>query len=190
MDALGDPPGHLQGLLPQVYDELRRLARYHRRAWRDPRTPSTNSVVHETYLRLKDHAADCRSRGQFFALASRVMRSVLVDAVRRRHRKKRCADGGEVALEAAAPASEPRGEDVLALDEALSELWRTDPGLAQVVECRFFGGLTVEETAEAVGLSTATVKRRWEAARARLQRHLRPAEPERPRPALPKALAP
>lgn len=172
---LGDgDPTVMRRLLPLVYEELRRLAGSHRFSWRDrPRTPSTTSVVHEAYLRLVDQSGvDWRSRDQFFALASRAMRSVLVDNARAHDARKRGGDRRRVPLEDGALVSEERREELIALDDALDELEREDPRLVRIVECRFFAGLTVEETAQALGVSPSTVKRGWRLARSWLYRKM------------------
>lgn len=167
-------PDALERLLPLVYGELRRLASHHRRRFRDERSPGTSSLVHEAYLRLADATrVDWRSRGQFFCLASRAMRSVLIDNARRYSRRKRAGDKRPFPLDEATLVSQARGEELLALDEALGRLEALDGRRARVVECRFFGGLTVEETAEALTLSPATVKRDWDEARAWLYAELR-----------------
>lgn len=165
----------LDRLLPLVYEELQRLARHHRYRWGPPdrRAPGTTSLVHEAYARLVDlDRVQWECRGQFFAVASRAMRSVLIDNARWHAREKRGGDRREVPLEEAPLVSSQRGAELLDLDEALDRLEREDPRLARIVECRFFGGLTIPETAEAVEVSEATVKRGWNLARAWLYREL------------------
>lgn len=135
--------------------------------------------MHEAYLKLVNQThIDWQSRGQFFAIASKAMRSVLVDNARHWQRLKREGARERVELEEGMLVSEARSEEVLALDGALERLNSADARLATIVECRFFGGLTVEETAAALGLSPATVKRDWVAARTWLYRELneRPAD--------------
>jgi RNA polymerase sigma factor (TIGR02999 family) len=161
--------------MPLVYDELLRLARAHRARLGDGRAPGTASIVHEAYVRLADQdRIDSESRAQFFALASRVMRSVLVDNARWHQRKKRGGGADAVPLDEELLVSESRSEDLLAIDEALVRLESRDERLGRIVECRFFGGLTVDETAEALGVSSASVKRGWNLARAWLYRDLEP----------------
>jgi RNA polymerase sigma factor (TIGR02999 family) len=160
-------------LLPLVYDELRRIARRHLVRERRQRTLSTTGLVHEAYLKMVDQAqVPLRSRSYFFAAAARAMRQVLVDAGRRRGRLKR--GGGAEALDVG--DLEVAGDDFSAglrdLDEALDRLAAEFPRQARVVECRFFGGLSVEETADALALAARTVKRDWALARAWLYREL------------------
>ena len=163
----------LDDVFPAVYEELRRVAHRHLRGERPGHTLGTTALVHEAYLELAklDHV---RWPGHAYVLAaaSRAMRRILVDwAVARRAQKR----GGGVAAEplddAVAMAVE-RGDDLLALDEALDRLTAVSERSARVVECRFFGGMSVEETAEALGTSPATVKRDWTTARAWLNREL------------------
>ena len=161
----------LDELMPLVYEELRGLARAHRH--RNRAHVGTESLVHEAYLRLVRVELDSRDRAQFFALASKAMRSLLIDHARRSRRKKRGGDQlqSDVDLDALpdhSVFSVQRAEDLIALDQALDGLGAEDPELRDIVECRFFGGLSVEETAQALELSTATVKRRWAAAKLRL----------------------
>src|SRR5690606_4625849 len=163
-------------LLRAVYDELHRLARSQRRYERPDHTLNTTALVHEAYLKLLGPShRSFDNRAHFFSAAARAMRQVLVDYARARRRDKR--GGGQQALPLSALASDPsdpnlltdeRAAEILDLDEALHRLARLDARQAQVVECRYFGGLSVEETAEAMGVSEATVKREWRTARAGL----------------------
>lgn len=165
----------LDELLPLVYDELRRLARSHRISWRRDglKAPGTGSLVHEAYLKLIDQSrVDWQSRAQFFFLASRVMRSLLVDNARHHQRQKRGGRQEQVDLTEPMLVSYQRSESLLALDAALERLSEDDARLGEIVVCRFFGGLTVEETAEALDVSSATVKRGWRVARTVLFREL------------------
>ncbi len=163
----------VDGLVPVVYEQLRELAHRQLRREMAPRTLDTTGLVHEAYLKLVDLArVPQASRAYFFAAAAQAMRQVLIDAARRRGRQKR--GGGQ--------AAEPWSDELVAvdefavelldLDEALRRLARDYPRQAQVVECRFFGGLSVEETASALELSERTVKRDWALARAWLYREL------------------
>lgn len=160
-------------LFEAVYAELRRIARRQRAAAAPSATLSTTALVHEAYLKLSGEARwTVEDRRHFFALAARAMRHVLVDHVRRRGRLKR--GGGALALELEAEeiAAPDRGEELVALDDALGRLESVEPELAQLVEWRFFAGLSVEEIAELVGVSDRTVKRRWRSARAFLYQDL------------------
>lgn len=164
----------IDALLPLVHAELRRIATRHMRHERPDHTLQPTALVNEAYLRLVDQRdVAWQNRAHFLAVASRVMRRVLVDHARARTTAKR--EGGlRVELEAADVAGSGGDVDLLALDEALGRLSRMDPRLAQVVESRYFGGLTTRETAEAMQISTATVEREWVAARAWLRRELAP----------------
>ena len=157
----------LATLLPLVYDELRRIARGQMRRERPGQTLNSTGLVHEAWLRLSasSHLAP-HNRAHFLAIAANVMRQILVERARARHAAKRGGHRERVTLnEAVLPGPEP-DLDVLALDAALERLAALDPEQAQLVELRYFGGLSVEETAEALGISPATVKRRWTSARA------------------------
>ena len=166
----GDATGRL---MDAVYQELRSIAeRIGPNRPEDTLTPT--ALVHEAYIKLVDQdRLDFDGRAHFFGAAARAMRQVMVDGARRRQRAKR--GGGERPLRLGtsleAPAAQ-RPEPLLALDEALVRFERIDPRAARVVECRYFAGLTIEETAEALGLSASTVKREWTAARAWLHREL------------------
>lgn len=161
--------GALRELFPLVYDELRRIAR-HRRPAGPGATVSTTELVHEAYLRLFDQThLDFNDRRHFFAVAAMAMRQIVVDRARRRSALKRGGGAVRVDLDDAPLASHDAVEDILSLDEALRRLEEMDPRLARVVELRFFGGLSVEETAEVIGLDPRTVKRDWRKARALLQ---------------------
>ena len=168
----GGPDG-LDHVFPAVYEELRRVAHRHLRGEHPGHTLGTTALVHEAYLELAklDHV---RWPGQAYVLAaaSRAMRRILVDyAVARRAQKR---GGGAIAepLDDAVAMAVSRGDDLVALDEALDRLTAVSERYARVVECRFFGGMSVEETAEALGTSPATVKRDWTTARAWLNREL------------------
>lgn len=173
-------------LLALVYGELRQMARRHRAQWR--RTPlGTQSLVHEAFIKLVDQTTvQWSSRGQFFAIASKAMRSILIDNARHYLRLKREGGRERVELDEGMLVSAARSEELIALDVALDKLRAADARLGALVECRFFGGLTIEETAEALGTSPATVKRDWAAARTWLYRELHGSgvPPEPPGPAL------
>jgi RNA polymerase sigma factor (TIGR02999 family) len=167
-------------LVPLVYEELRLLARRQRRRWRGDETLDTTALMHEAYLRLVDQSApQWTSHPHFLAVASRAMRQVLLDYAKRRHAAKRGGARRQVSLEeveeallAGGELGEAHSEALLAVEEALCRLERDDPLNARIVECRFYGGLTIEDTAEALAISPATVKRRWSLAQARLYRDL------------------
>lgn len=171
-----DAGGHravLEQLLPLVYGELKVLARANRYRWSGNRTPGTTSLVHEAYLKLAGQShGSYANRRQFYALASRAMRSIVVDNARWHGRQKRGGGGAAVELDESMLVSAERADELLAIDEALTRLEHREPRLARIVECRCFGGLSVEETAEALALSPATIKRGWSLARAWLYREL------------------
>src|SRR5262245_45386756 len=170
--AAGDAAA-LGQLLPRVYGELRRIARIRLRRERSGHTLAATDLVHEAYLKLLPvERVDWQSRAHFFAIASRAMRNVLVDHAVRRGAAKRGAGVTALALEEHDAASEQPLDDLIALSEALTRLEQLDARQAQVVECRFFGGLTLEETAEALKTSPATVSRDWTFARAWLHNEL------------------
>jgi RNA polymerase sigma factor (TIGR02999 family) len=165
----------LDRLIPLVYDELHALAsRQLAREWRHDRLQTT-VVVNETYMKLfGQREVDWQNRGHFFAIAAQLMRRILVDHARRERRDKRGGDAVRVDLDDAsvATASAVDAVDALALDGALQKLEQLDPDQATVVELRFFGGLTVEETAAALGISATTVKREWALAKGWLHQEL------------------
>jgi RNA polymerase sigma factor (TIGR02999 family) len=165
----------LDRLIPVVYAELHALAsRQLAREWRHDRLQTT-AVVSEAYVRLfGQRAIDWQNRGHFFAIAAQLMRRILVDHARRERRSKRGGDGTPVALdEGIASAPNPvDAVDALDLDRALARLEQMDPDAARIVEMRFFGGLTIEETAAALNISIATVKRDWAIAKGWLYREL------------------
>jgi RNA polymerase sigma factor (TIGR02999 family) len=162
----------LDRLTPIVYDELHRLARRYMRHERPGHSLQTSALVNEAYLRLVDYERmEWQNRAHFFAVSAQLMRRILVDHARRRNLKR---GGGveHVVLEEAAVVGGGQGSDLVALDDAMNTLAQIDPRKVQVVEMRFFGGLSVEETAEVLKVSTITVKRDWRAARAWLYREL------------------
>ena len=166
----------LERLLPIVYDELRRVARARLRAERPGHTLQATALVHEAYLRLTGPAgASPRTRTQLFAMAARLMREILVDHARKKYARKRGGDVTIVALDAAFPEPQESPVDVLALDEALTELTALDPRLCRVVELKCFAGLTISEAATALDVSTATVERDWTVAKAWLHQRLSPS---------------
>jgi RNA polymerase sigma factor (TIGR02999 family) len=169
----------LDQLFPRIYEELQLLARRQRRRWEGDYTMNTTALVHEAYLKLVGRQTlDVRGRGHFFALASQAMRHILCNYGRGRRAQKRGGAQPVVSLDVegdvqvAAPESEPDGDLLDSLDRGLSALERVHPRPARVVECRFFGGLTVEETAAALEISPRTVKRDWRFAQAWLKNEL------------------
>ena len=170
----------LDRLVPLVYDELHAIASRHMARERTGSVQPT-SLVNEAYLKLVDQRrVEWENRAHFFAIAAQVMRRILLDHARRRLRGKRGGGAVRVELtEIGVPDAGVDPVDVLAIDRALTELQRLDPDQARIVELRFFGGLTVEETAAVVGSSAATVKREWAVAKAWLYRSLTASRPER-----------
>ena len=160
-------------LLPLVYDELHRIAHRHLALEHVGHTLVTTALVHEAYLRLVDQTrVRWVDRSHFFAVAARVMRRVLVDYARRYRAAKRGAGARPVDLDAVEVPLAERSESLIALDEALERLADLNPRLSRIVECRFFAGMTEEETAEALGVTERTVRRDWVKARGWLSREL------------------
>jgi len=173
--------GAFDAVLPLVYDELHELAKRQRRRWNGDDTLNTTALVHEAYLRLADQSTpNWSSHPHFLAVASIAMRQILLDNAKRKHAAKRgggleqmpiqehdgtMKDGGDVAA--------ADSETIIALEESLRRLEAHSPELGRIVECRFFGGMTVEDTAAALGVSPATVKRRWSMAQAWLYTDLK-----------------
>ena len=169
-------PQALERLTPVVYDELRRLARHHMRAERSNHTLQATAVAHEAFLRLIQADVALQDRTHFFALASRLMRRVLVDHARSRARIKRSA-GTKEQLSVDTDVSMTTNFDVVALDEALESLVQLEPRLAQVIELHYFGGLTYDQIAEAAGASASTVHRDIRLARAWLLNEMGSSRP-------------
>ena len=162
----------LQALMPVVYDELRRVAHRYLRNERSDHTLRSTELVHEAYLRLVDQQpSELENRAHFFAVAARLMREILVDYARSRRAIKR-GYGCKVTLDEAVALPQKRDLDLLVLDDALNELCRLDPQQARIVELRFFGGLSIDETSGVLKVSSATVKRDWATARAWLFREM------------------
>jgi RNA polymerase sigma factor (TIGR02999 family) len=163
----------LEELTPLVYEELRKQATRYLRRERPGHTLQTTALIHEAYLRLVDaRDVDWQSRAHFFAIAANLMRRILVDHARRRDAGKRGGDQVRLPLDEALAVADETDVDLLAIDEALDRLAAIDPQQARVVELRFFSGLSVEETAMALGVSPKTVKRDWAVARAWLRREI------------------
>jgi len=171
----GDPEPFKEAV-PILYKELRRLAKRYLRKERIDHTLQTTGLVHEAYLRLRSvegKGMPWRSRGHFYATAAQMMRRILVDYAKHRGRTKRGGLLRKVPLNQATDVLAPADLDLVALDAALDELAALDPQQGRIVELRYFGGLTIEETADALSLSPATVKREWAFARTWLYRRLR-----------------
>jgi RNA polymerase sigma factor (TIGR02999 family) len=169
----GDPHAAEQ-LLPLVYDELRQLARQKLAREQPGQTIDATGLVHEAYLRLIGPASENRwkDRGHFFAAAAGAMRHILVDRARRKRRDKHGGGRKRISLDDATPAPPAAGEDLLALDNALTRLAADDPDAAAVVQLRYFAGLSVEQAAESLGMSRAAAYRHWTFARAWLRQQL------------------
>lgn len=163
----------LDQLMPIVYAELRQLASRYLGGERPGHTLQPTALVNEAYLRLVDQSSlQWQNRAHFFAVAARMMRHILVDYARARHNAKRGGRAVKVTLDEAAEVSTERTAEMVALDDALTELSEFDQRKSQIVELRYFGGLSVEETAEALNVSPGTVMREWTLAKAWLRREL------------------
>jgi RNA polymerase sigma factor (TIGR02999 family) len=161
-----------EALLPQVYDELRRVARYQLRGERPGHTLQSTALVHEAYLRLAaQEPRKLENRAHFIAIAAQLMRQILVDYARNRKAGKRSYEC-KITLDEGVDVPQKRDLDLLVLDDALRELSRLDPQQGKIVELRFFGGLSIEETSQVLEISPATVKRDWATARAWLYREM------------------
>jgi RNA polymerase sigma factor (TIGR02999 family) len=170
--SAGDP-GAVAGIFPIVYDELRKLAHHYLAREAPGRTLATTELVHEAYLRLIDASrVEWTNRAHFMGIAATAMRRILVDRARARRSLKRGGPRLPIPLDAIELAGEDRAELVVSLDEALDRLRLLDERQARVVECRFFGGMTEEETAEAIGIGLRTAKRDWVKAKSWLYQEL------------------
>lgn len=168
----GDP-GALEKLTPLVYGELKRLATRYLRRERSEHTLQSTALVHEAYLRLIDQRQiQWQNRAQFYGIAAEMIRRILIDHARGRQAVKRGDGAIRLTLDDALATPGQRDLDLVALDDALSDLGRLDPRQGRLVELRFFAGLSIEESAEVLGISPATVKREWSAAKAWLYREL------------------
>ncbi|MGH9935201.1 MAG: sigma-70 family RNA polymerase sigma factor [Blastocatellia bacterium] len=169
----------LEQLAPLVYSELRRLARRHLGRERQGHTLQTTALVHEAYIRLIDQQeVRWQNRAHFFAIAAQMMRRILVDYARARNYAKRGGGAQMVSLDEAMEVSDERAADVIALDDALAALAGLDQRKSRIIELRFFGGLSIEETAEVLGLSPGTVMREWTFAKAWLRREIDKGGPD------------
>lgn len=163
----------LDQLIPVVYEELRQIARRYMKRSGPGQTLQTTALVNEAYLRLiRQDSIEWRDRAHFFAVAAQVMRHLLVDRARARQTQKRGGAAYHVTIDEAAVASKDQTLELLALDQALTRLAAFDPRKSRLVELRYFGGLSAEETAEVLGVSEITVKREWSKAKAWLYREL------------------
>jgi RNA polymerase sigma factor (TIGR02999 family) len=163
----------LKAVVPLLYEDLRRVAHQYLRKARPGHTLQTTALVHEAYLRLEQyHRAQFQNRTHFVAICALLMRQILIGHERTRRAAKRGAGGQKVTLDDANEMIRGRPVDLLALDDALTGLARLDPQQSRIVELRFFGGLSIEETGEVLGLSAATVKRHWSTARVWLRREM------------------
>ena len=170
--ARGDETA-LDQLIPLVHDELRRLARRHMAGERAGHTLQATALVNEAYLRLIEvNQVRWQNRAHFFAISAQLMRQILVDYARKRRSRKRGGDVRQVFLDEEMIVSEERAANVVALDDALKSLAEIDPRKSQIVELRFFGGLSIEETAEVLAVSPGTVMRDWTLAKAWLRREI------------------
>lgn len=175
MAASGGDKDALDRLLPIVYAELHRIAHRQLAHERANHTLDTTALVHEAYMKLADlDRIQWQGRAHFFALSARLMRQILVDYAVKRKAQKRGGGRVQVSLEKVTLVSDARAEDLVVIDQALTQLESQDERMCRVVECRFFGGLSIAETAEVLKVSPATVKRDWDMARAWLSRELKP----------------
>ncbi len=178
--ASGDESA-LSALTPLVYSELRRLAASYLRSEEPGHTLQPTALVHEAFLRMMgSHAPNCQNRSDFYGVAARLMRQILIDHARTRHAAKRGGHTVHLSLEEDLVCSHTHEAGLLALDEALDRLAAVDPRKSQVVEMRFFGGLSVEETAEALKISEVTVRRDWQFSKVWLFRELREEKSDPP----------
>ena len=166
--------GALDELAPQIYRELKKLAKSYLRRERAGHTLQPTALAHEAFIKLIDQRdVRWRNRAHFFGIAAQAMRRILVDHARARFAEKRGSGGAVVSLDEAIDVSDPRADQLIALDEALKRLAQFDPNKGRVIELRYFGGLTLEETAEVLGVSRATVVREWRMAKAWLYGELK-----------------
>jgi len=171
LDSSAGDKEALDRLMPVVYQELRRLAHHYMRHERAGHTLQTTALVNEVYLRLIDYRKmDLHNRTHFFAMAAQVMRRVLIDHARSRNVAKRGGRADKISLDEAAIVSEERSAELIAVDDALMELEAWDARKSKIVALRFFGGLSIEETAEVLEISPTTVQREWRSAKAWLYR--------------------
>lgn len=168
----------LEQLLPLVYNELRRLAAGYLRREREDHTLQPTALVHEAYLRLLGQEVEWKNRAHFFGVAANMMRRILVDHARQHQAEKRGSGDVKIALDEAINLSSERAADLLALDDALTALAEFDPQKSRMIELRYFAGLSVEETAQVLGISIATFSRQWKTTKAWLYREITKTTPE------------
>lgn len=175
LNSLGSDPNSIDEILPIVYDELRRLASSQLRKERAGHTLNTTALVHEAYLKLVNHPpkGNWDGRRHFFGVAARAMRQILVNYARNKTRQKRGGKSIPQQFDEGIFMSDSKAEDLIALDEALSILEKMNERQGKVIECRYFAGYNIDETAEILNVSTATVKRDWASARAWLHSKMR-----------------
>ena len=171
MAAAGGDPEAMDEVFVSVYPRLRKIARARRRSWHGNPTLNTTALIHEAYLKV-GRSSRFASRGHFFATASKAMRQVLINYAEQQRAAKRGGGGHDVTLVEGSAVSEDTVDEIIILDQALSRLEALSKRQSQVVECLFFGGLSIAETAEALEISPATVKRDWSTARAWLYREM------------------
>jgi len=171
----------LEALTPLVYAELRRLAAGYLRNESPGHTLQPTALVHEAFIRLAGHAPDCENRSQFYGVAAHLMRQILIDHARTRRAVKRGGGCEHLSFDGDLVVSPERDADLVALDEALERLSAADPRKARVVELRFFGGLSVQESAEVLNISQVTVRRDWQFAKTWLLRELKSSHDDGPR---------
>ena len=175
LDQYRDGQGEgFEKLIALVYDDLRKLAAWQLQSERPDHTLQPTALVHELYLKLAaQNPVEWQNKTHFFALAAQIMRHILVDYARTRQREKRGGPQTRIELEDALNFSAPSDPELIALDDALNAMAEKDPRKSLIVELRYFGGLSIEETAEALGVSITTVKREWTMAKAWLRREMR-----------------
>lgn len=169
--------GALDALMPLVYDELRKLARHYLRQERPDHTLQSTELVHEAFMRMVgQNPPEWQSRAHFYGVAARLMRQILVDHARKQRAGKRGGDSLKLTLNEGIAGAPENSLDILALDDALNRLTELSRQQSQIVELRFFSGLSIEDTSEVMGISPATVKRHWTTARAWLFREMNRSE--------------
>jgi RNA polymerase sigma factor (TIGR02999 family) len=162
-------------LFQAVYAELRQLAHRQRKRWTGDHTLNTTVLIHEAYLKLAGADAQrFENRSHFYATASKAMRHILINYAEQRHAAKRGGDAAHVSLDEAQPITDETAEELLQVESILSLIEKDDPRRCRIVECRVFGGMSIEETAVALGISPATVKREWQLTSTRMYEQLRP----------------